>query len=100
MPAVCAATRACWRPRWPTPTTARRTGPAPLIGRGGSLDEASLARANELHELLHVRLALQFLGDPFEGLARVELRLDEEAVGLLERVDPLVGEPRALEADG
>ena len=53
-----------------------------------------------MHELLHVGLARQLLGDPLEGLAGVELRLDEEAIRLLKRLHPLVGKPGALEPDG
>ena len=44
----CAATRACWRPRWPTPTTARRTGRAPRHPRRQShlMKPRSLVRMN------------------------------------------------------
>ena len=87
---------------------ARRRRPRGAPAEPGMADRRGSARhlmkprslaLDEPDELLDVGLAGELLGDPLEGLARVELRLDEDAVGLLERLDALVREAVALEAD-
>src|SRR5438445_12914286 len=61
--------------------------------------EAPLARPDELHERLHVRLVRQLGIDALEGLSRVELRLEQEPVCPLESLQPLPREAAACQAD-
>src|SRR5687767_9447552 len=60
----------------------------------------ALARANKAHELFDRRTAGELALDPLDRLARVQPRLDEQAIRLLERFDLTVREPLTLETNG
>ena len=55
---------------------------------------------HELDEVVDVRLSGQLRRDPLERLARVQLRPDQEAVRLLQRLETLRREAAPLQADG